>query len=131
MAWIALTCPQCGAPLPRVALWRSVKCGSCGSLVTRTESVVTRDTFRQALERQRQAGQVGRMVVCAGARYQLVQSLGHGEISEVYLARRLTGLPLLATLKLSSSHSAKSLYTREAAALQKLHTLDPEREGPY
>ncbi|HUS34156.1 MAG TPA: protein kinase family protein [Verrucomicrobiae bacterium] len=61
----------------------------------------------------------------------MVQRLGHGEISEVYLARRLTGLPLLATLKLSSSRAAKSLYAREAAALRKLHTLDPDREGPY
>lgn len=92
---------------------------------------MTRDTFRQTLERQRQAEQAGRTVFCAGPRYQLVQRLGHGEISEVYLARRLTGLPLLATLKLSSSRAAKSLYAREAAALRKLHTLDPDREGPY
>jgi hypothetical protein len=98
--WIALACPQCGSPLPRIALWRSVNCGSCGSLIAKTEAVVKRDSFRQALSRARQDTVGLDAVLCGGARYQLIQTLGVGEISQVYLARRIDSLPLLVTIKL-------------------------------
>jgi serine/threonine protein kinase len=131
MAWVALNCPQCSAPLPRVALWRSVKCGSCGALIVKTESIVERETFRRAYNRARQESANAGDVVCDGACYQLLQKLGTGEISEVYLARRLGSLPLLATVKLSSSSSAAALYAREAQILQELQLLDREGSGPY
>jgi len=121
MAWVALNCPQCSAPLPRVAIWRSVKCPSCGALITRTESVVTRDSFRQALARARQSyGSPGGDVQCGGEGYHLVQLLGGGEVSQVYLAKRIGGLPFLATLKLSTSPAAATQYAREAQVLQEL-----------
>src|SRR4051794_5919587 len=103
MSWVALNCPQCSAPLPRIAIWRAVKCASCGALITRSESVVTRDSFRQALVRARQStGGVGSGVQCGGQEYHLMQFLGAGEVSEVYLACRIGALPFLATVKLSS-----------------------------
>ena len=131
MAWVALNCPQCSAPLPRVALWRSVKCGSCGALITKTESVVTRDSFRQALKRARQdsAGLDG--VLCGGARYYLMQTLGIGEISQVHLARRIGSLPFLATIKLSSAPTAAARYAREAQVLRELQILDGDAAGAY
>src|SRR5262245_51366452 len=86
MSWVALNCPQCSAPLPRIAIWRAVKCGSCGALITKTESMVMRDSFRQALNRARQSGGD---IQCAGDRFQLVELLGTGEISHVYRARRV------------------------------------------
>lgn len=123
MAWSALNCPQCSAPLPRVALWRSVTCGSCGALITRSESVVARDTFRKALARAKQgSGTSGQEIRCGGQSYHLVQSLGHGEISEVYLAQRIGALPFQATLKLSSAAAAASLYAREAEVLRELQS---------
>jgi serine/threonine protein kinase len=129
--WIALTCPQCGSPLPRVALWRSVKCAACGSLITRTEAVVTRDSFRQAFNRARQGSAGLDAVLCGGTRYHLMQTLGVGEISHVYLARRIDSLPLLVTLKLSSSSTAGELYAREAQVAQELQHLDSDGTGPY
>ncbi|OYV05081.1 MAG: serine/threonine protein kinase [Verrucomicrobiales bacterium VVV1] len=122
MAWVALNCPQCSAPLPRVALWRSVTCGSCGALITRTESLVLRDTFRQALLRSKRGhAPTGQTIRCSGQDYQLLQSLGSGEISKVYLAQRIGTLPLLTTLKLSTESSAAKRYAREAEVLRELH----------
>ncbi len=129
--WIALTCPQCGSPLPRIARWRSVNCGSCGSLITKTESIVTRDSFRQALNRARR--ELGGLdaLLCGAARYQLIQHLGEGEISQVYLARRVDSLPLLVTIKLSSSSKAGELYAREAQIVEELQQLDTNGAGAY
>lgn len=122
MAWVALSCPQCSAPLPRVALWRSVKCASCGSLITKTESVVMRDTFRKALERSRRADAgSGQSIECGGQGYRLMQDLGDGDISQVYLARRMGTLPFLATIKLSSAPTAAASYARESRVLRELH----------
>src|ERR1039458_7137521 len=131
MACVAVSCPQCGTPLPRVALWRSVKCGSCGSLITKTESVVTRDSFHQALNRARQDSGGLDALLCGGCRYQLIQMLGVGEISQVYLARRIDSLPFLATIKLSSARTATSLYSREAQVLRELQALDADGVGAY
>jgi hypothetical protein len=132
MAWISVSCPQCGAPLPRVAIWRTVKCGSCGALITRTESVVSRDTFRQALARARhQSARSGQSIECAGERYQLGELLGGGEISQVFRAQRLGALPLLATVKLSSAPAAASRYAREAQVLRELQALGGGGDGAY
>jgi serine/threonine protein kinase len=123
MSWVALTCPQCSAPLPRVALWRSVTCSSCGSLITKTESMVMRDTFRKALARARQADAgAGQRIECGGQSYRLMQSLGDGEISQVYLAQRIGTLPFLSTIKLSSAPTAAASYAREAQVLRELRT---------
>lgn len=130
MAWIALNCPQCSAPLPRVALWRSVKCASCGALITRAESVVLRDTFRQALLRAQKAG-TGHAIRCGGQGYELMQLLGHGEVSQVYLAQRIGSQPYLATIKLSSSPTAAARYAREAQVLRKLWEVPGSAASTY
>ena len=133
MAWVAINCPQCSAPLPRVAIWRSVKCPSCGALVTRNESIVTRDSFRQAWLRARQNGGNGHEsgVSCGGSQYQLLSQLGTGNVSEVYLARRLGNLPILATLKLSSNANAAAQYAREAEVLRTLQSGPNEADVAY
>ncbi len=131
MAWTALSCPQCSAPLPRVAIWRAVKCASCGSLITKTESIVTRDSFRQALKWARLDSVGLDDVLCNGACYHLMQKLGIGEISQVHLARRVGSLPLLTTIKLSSSPSAATIYAREAQVSRELQALDGDGVGPY
>lgn len=131
MAWVALKCPQCGAPLPRLALWRAVKCNSCGSLINKTESVITRDSFRQALNRARQEYASLDAVSCGGASYQLLQRLGAGEISEVRLARRIGSQPLLVTIKLSSAPAAAARYAHEAQVAHDLQLLDSDGAGAY
>ena len=132
MAWVALTCPQCSAPLPRVAIWRSVKCGSCGALITRTEAVVQRETFRQALVRARQGDAAsGQSIQCGGQDYLLMQLLGSGEISQVYLGRRIGTLPFLTTIKLSSAPAAAAIYAREAQVLRELRESPGSAAGSY
>lgn len=132
MAWVALNCPQCSAPLPRVAIWRAVKCGSCGALITKTESLVMRDSFRQALVRARHdsAASSGD-IQCGGERYCLMGLLGSGEISQVYVARRVGALPFLATIKLSAAPEAAKRYAREAQVLRDLQAADAGVAGAY
>lgn len=121
MAWVAITCPQCSAPLPRVAIWRAVKCPSCGALINRTEAMVLRDSFHQALLRARQGqGGAGADLQCGGESYHVIQTLGSGGISQVYLARRIGEQPFLATIKVSSSPDAAASYAREAEVLREL-----------
>jgi serine/threonine protein kinase len=60
-----------------------------------------------------------------------MQTLGVGEISQVYFARRLSPLSLLATIKLSSASTAATLYAREAQVSRELQALDAEGAGPY
>jgi serine/threonine protein kinase len=105
-----------------VAIWRAVKCASCGALITKTESMVMRDSFRQALNRARHAGGD---IQCLGQGYLLLDRLGTGEISEVYLARRVGAMPFLATIKLSSASAAKTRFAREAEVLRELHAISP------
>lgn len=123
MAWVAVSCPQCSAPLPRVALWRSVKCGSCGALITKTESLVQRDTFRQALLRARSSSIAGQAIQCGGQVFTLMARLGQGEVSEVYLAQRIGPMPFLAVTKLSSASHATDAHSREATVLRELQDL--------
>jgi serine/threonine protein kinase len=122
MAWVALNCPQCSAPLPRVALWRSVKCSSCGALITRTEAIVMRDSFRQALNRARSTDALSSDCIhCGQESYELLNLLGTGEYSQVYLARRAGLLPFIAILKLASTSSAAARLQQEAVVLRALH----------
>lgn len=130
-AWFAVSCPQCGAPLPRVALWRAVKCGSCGSLIAKTESIVRRDAFRQALERAGQESAGLDTLICGGFAFRLLQELGIGEISRVWLGRRVGALPFLATIKISAAPAAAALHAREAQVLRELHALDGDGLGAY
>jgi serine/threonine protein kinase len=127
MTFVALSCPQCSAPLPRVAIWRSVKCAACGSLVTRTEQLVRRDDFRQAWRR----AQSSEGIVCGGASYRLVQELGSGENSKVHLALRLGVVPALVVMKLSSAPAAAAAFAREAEVLRELQKTGDDVAGAF
>lgn len=132
MAWVAITCPQCSAPLPRVAIWRAVKCPSCGALINRTESIVTRDSFRQALLRARQDYDgAGADLQCGGESYHVIQTLGSGEISQVYLARRVGPQPFLATIKVSTASASAARYAREAEVLRELQASQSGEASIY
>ena len=132
MTFVALSCPQCSAPLPRVAIWRSVKCAACGSLVTRTEQLVRREDFRQAWKRMRsEAAAMGAGIVCGGVGYRLLQELGSGEISKVHLALRLGVMPALVVMKLSSAPTAAAAFAREAEVLRELQKTGDDVAGAF
>ncbi len=131
MTFTALNCPQCSAPLPRVALWRSVKCSSCGALIARSGSLVQRDPFRQALLRARQADPSAASLTLGGSSYRILQDLGTGEHSTVHLARRMGPLPMLVTVKLASSEAGARSHTREATIIRELQATDPGGPGAF
>lgn len=118
----ALTCPQCGAALPRQARWRMLACPFCTAVVGRGPQPVTRARFRAAWLRTRAADGLP----LAGERYRLLHPLGGGQHAEVWLAERLGNARERVTLKLAWPQGEAALR-REAATLQALHALDGER----
>jgi hypothetical protein len=113
LSLLALSCPQCSAPLPRAARWRTVNCSYCGATIMRSgEETVERESFRAALRRANanvdasgagagaSAGAAcGRILTWRGARYRVLAPLATGEHSEVLLAERLGALPERVTLQ--------------------------------
>ena len=123
-ALIALSCPQCSAPLPRAARWRTVECAYCGTTVVRGEETVRREDFRAALRRAQSQAVGGRLLRWRGAHYRVLAPLGRGEHVEVLLAERLGALPERVTLKLALHEAGAKALAREAAALAALQSLD-------
>jgi serine/threonine protein kinase len=124
LSLLALSCPQCSAPLPRAARWRTVNCGYCGATITRGEETVERESFRAALLRANaETGGGARVVQWRGARYRVLATLGTGEHSEVLFAERLGALPERVTLKLAREPSDNDVLVREGAVLRALQDL--------
>ncbi len=118
-------CPQCGASLPRQALWRTVSCSYCKAVVTLNTRWVTRAAFRAAWVRAHTSASGDDHLALDGATYRLLAPLGHGEHSEVWLAERLGSARLRAVLKLAPADATGRL-AHEAAILRELQAL----EGP-
>ncbi|PIF77463.1 hypothetical protein CLU95_4637 [Variovorax sp. 54] len=125
LSLLALSCPQCSAPLPRAARWRTVNCGYCGATITRGTETVERESFRAAWRRANapQLTDTGRLLQWRGAHYRVLAPLGHGEHSEVLLAERLGAVPERVTIKLSRDAAGDAVLAREAAVLQALQAL--------
>ncbi|CAA2109077.1 hypothetical protein VVAX_05348 [Variovorax paradoxus] len=123
LSLLALSCPQCSAPLPRAARWRTVDCSYCGATVVRGEEIVERESFRAALRRANADVPGGRILHWRDARYRVLAPLATGEHSEVLLAERLGALPERVTFKLSRHSAADSVLAREGAVLKALQDL--------
>jgi len=123
LSLLALTCPQCSAPLPRAARWRTVHCAYCGATVVRGEETVARERFSAALRRARSDAGTGRVLQWRGARYRVLATLGAGEHSEVLLAERLGPLPERVTLKIAHDANGAKVLAREAVVLGALQSL--------
>ena len=121
MPFIPLTCPQCSAPLPRQAHWRTVTCPYCHTSVSRSEELVQAAWFREAS--QRVLGTLDTPVHTAQVgvlRYGIVQPLGRGANADVYLAQRISALPERVVLKLARPDVSGS----EAALAQAAQSLE-------
>ncbi|BEP67466.1 hypothetical protein GmRootV35_19800 [Variovorax sp. V35] len=125
LSLLALSCPQCSAPLPRAARWRTVNCGYCGATITRGTETVERESFRAAWRRANapQLSDTGRLLQWRGAHYRVLEPLGQGEHSEVLLAERLGAVPERVTIKLARDAAGDAVLAREAAVLQALQAL--------
>ncbi|SCX58243.1 lipopolysaccharide kinase InaA family protein [Variovorax sp. EL159] len=123
LSLLTLSCPQCSAPLPRAARWRTVNCSYCGATITRGEETVERESFRAAWRRANADVAGGRILTWRQARYCVLAPLATGEHSEVLLAERLGALPERVTFKLARDSAANDVLAREGAVLQALQAL--------
>ena len=124
MPFIPLICPQCSAPLPRQAHWRTVTCPYCHTSVSRSDEVVQAAWFRDASQRVLAALDTPAQTVQMGSlRYAILQPLGRGAHADVYLAQRISALPERVILKLarpdvSGSNAALERCAQALDALQ-------------
>jgi Lipopolysaccharide kinase (Kdo/WaaP) family len=124
MPFISLVCPQCAAPLPRAAYWRTVTCVYCGTTVTRGAEVVQAAGFHQAYGRVHQDHDVPSRVLRVGShRYGVLAGLGGGVLSEVFLARRIHPFSGPVTLKLGRDPASSPSLRHEAEVLLQLQAL--------
>jgi len=117
---ITLTCPQCGSPLPRRALWRIVTCGYCSADVTHSQLVVSATDFHAAWLRSRAAIEGSRTISCAGSHYKPLAHLGTGERASVLLAERIGAPARRVLLKIAHPHVPASHLEREKEVLDQL-----------
>lgn len=124
MPFISLVCPQCAAPLPRAAYWRTVTCAWCGTTVTRSAQMVEAAGFHQAYGRVHQDADLPSRVVRVGPyRYGVMAGLGRGVSSEVFLARRIHPFGQYVTLKLGRDPASSPALKHEAEVLLQLQAL--------
>jgi len=123
MSFDALTCPQCGGPLPRQAAWRMVACPQCTAMVTRSARVVERRAFHEAWLRSRAVDPAGaRLLRLRGRTYRVLGALGDSDGCELLAAVSCGPLPERVTIKLA--RGARHALAAEADALQRLQQLD-------
>jgi hypothetical protein len=122
MTLAALSCPQCGGPLPRQAAWRMVACPQCRAVVTRSSRVVERQAFHAAWLRSRAVGGEGDRLLRIGARtYRVLATLAQGDRCEVLSALACAAPPERVTIKLAAGANT---LAHEAQALGQLQRLD-------
>jgi serine/threonine protein kinase len=133
MVWMILNCPQCAAPLPRQALWKSAQCSYCGVLVSKTETTVLRDSFRSALQRQRANGSSGSSTLrCNGQTFAIKETLfTSADGNRFLLGQRVGAAPIQVLLKLGDKTKFKSLFSRESRTLAHFHSIQSAAAGYY
>lgn len=116
-----LICPQCGSPLPRQALWRTVTCSYCSADVTRSEDMVHAADFRAAWLRAHAAiGSGAATIVCGGQHYKPLAQLGSGASTRVVLAERVGAFAQRVVLKLAHAGTAPGRLKAENDILGQL-----------
>lgn len=123
MAFVALTCPQCGAPLPRQARWRNVTCTYCRAVVTTAKDVVQAAWFREAANRARAVDEAGQLWRWRDSAYRVLAPLGGGGTADLYLAQRLFPAERV-VLKLARDAASSSTLEHEATILKRLQAAE-------
>ncbi|MBA5607162.1 protein kinase family protein [Duganella sp. FT3S] len=117
-------CPQCGAPLPRQALWRTVTCAYCSAEVTHGERIVRAASFRAAYLRSRAIDDASTcMVNCDSQQYRTLLPLGYGSTARVVLGQRQSALAERVVIKLAHPGATPDRLKREWQVLQQLQEL--------
>jgi len=123
MNFDALSCPQCGGPLPRQASWRMVACPQCTAMVTRSSRVVERRAFHEAWLRSRAVDAAGdRLLRIKGRTYRVLAALGDDDGCKLLAAVSCGPAPERVTIKLA--RDARHALAAEADVLQRLQQLE-------
>jgi hypothetical protein len=130
MEHITPICPQCGAPLPRQALWRSVVCTYCSAEVTRSEPMVSAARFRDAYLRSIDINGAAPTVFCEGHHYRVILRIATGCNATLSLAERVGALTERVILKVAHASAAPGRLKQEKDILDALQA-DPSADGAY
>ena len=126
MAHIALSCPQCGGPLPKRAWWSMVTCPFCSAAVTKSRDVVQAAWFREARDRVYAALEPAPVKLrWREQEYRVLAHLGTGEHCDVLFAERVSPLPERVTLKLLRVDAVSTLAREEEALSGLQHSQVP------
>lgn len=129
------TCPHCGAPLAVTRFGALVVCSFCDATVRVDPASVPASKFREAWAEWNRADNPAAISV-ADTHWIPQRLLAHGEVSDVYLARRARWPSELAVVKTLRDAADAPLLERECRALRQLHgseaaTADMALRVPY
>ena len=127
----ALLCPQCAAPLPRAARWRTVQCAYCGATVMRGEEIVERSDFRAAWLRAGAETASGQVYRWRQASYLLKAQVGKGAHCDVLLAERLGALHERVTMKIAREPAHRDALAHELQILLALQAIQAPGAAYY
>lgn len=120
MLLTTLSCPQCGAPLPRQARWRTVVCAACGSTLSPQVETVQAAAFHAAYQRVHGALPALQAIHCGGQRYRVLAPLGRGSKGRVVLAERIHPFPQRVVIHLADVSAPPDIHARTLAVLKEL-----------
>jgi hypothetical protein len=117
------TCPHCGAPLAITRFAATVVCSYCDATVRVDPSSVSASRYREAWKEWNNATPAdgARAVAIGETRWLEERLLAHGEVSDVYLAKRARWPSELVVLKVLRDSGDAPLLLLEWGALTGLH----------
>ncbi|MDP9900053.1 lipopolysaccharide kinase InaA family protein [Variovorax ginsengisoli] len=127
----AVLCPQCAAPLPRAARWRTVQCAYCGATVMRGEERVERKDFRNAWLRAEAEAASGQAYRWRQANYLVKALVGKGPHCDVLLAERLGAVHERVTMKIARDAGHRDALAQELQVLSALQAIQAPGAAYY
>lgn len=119
----AVMCPQCNAPLAPHRFARSVVCAYCGATVQLDEASVSAEAFRTTFRvwNSPDSYQIPSWISVGGGHWAIENSLGQGDISDVYAGLRARWPTELVLVKVLHHHQDPDPLDNEWESLQTLH----------
>ena len=118
----AITCPQCGAPLTPHHFAKSIVCSHCGTTVRLDDDSVSAEKFHKAFRvwNSPESYNITSWVSIGDRHWELNKCIAHGDISDVYTARRARWPTELAILKILRDRQDIDPFENEWRTLQAL-----------
>jgi hypothetical protein len=122
------TCPHCGAPLAPTRFATTVVCSFCDATVRIDPTSVSARKYREAWTEWNDPGEGDDAVrfSIAGTHWATQRLLAHGEIADVYLARRARWPSELVVLKVVRAAADSPLIEQEWRSLERLRAAAAE-----